>query len=106
MVVAAANQRTVDLRGRRAVRAEEAARLLGVSRSLVFKTIAAGGIGAFRVGRSLRIPLSEIERLLGEPLGAAAEGGDGGSSLPERHTAVGGESFAPLPHPEADPEAA
>lgn len=44
------------------LRVTEAARLLGVSRTTLYQLIAAGEIPVVRIGRSVRIVRSELER--------------------------------------------
>jgi len=44
------------------IRAEEAARLLGLGRSKVFQMIAAGELPVVRLGRSVRVPKAELVR--------------------------------------------
>ncbi|HEX6351081.1 MAG TPA: helix-turn-helix domain-containing protein [Candidatus Dormibacteraeota bacterium] len=42
------------------LRAEEAARMLGLGRSKVFQMLAAGELPVVRIGRSVRIPREEL----------------------------------------------
>ncbi len=44
------------------IRAEEAAKLLGLGRSKVFQMIAAGELPVIRMGRSVRVPRAELMR--------------------------------------------
>lgn len=46
------------------VSVDEAAKILGISRSSAFKAARSGGIRALRFGRRLRVPRIEIDRLL------------------------------------------
>ena len=43
---------------------EEAAEILGMSRSTIYKLITAGEIQSVKIGRSRRIPRQEIERFV------------------------------------------
>lgn len=63
----------------------EVARLLRLEMHAAYKHVRSGAIPAVRVGRSWRIPRSELERVLAERLEAnknGAAGGDPGSALP------------------------
>lgn len=44
----------------------EAARLLGVDRATLYRSLAAGDVQSFRVGRRILIPCRAVEDLLGE----------------------------------------
>jgi excisionase family DNA binding protein len=44
------------------IRAEEAAKLLGLGRSKVFQMIATGELPVIRMGRSVRVPKAELVR--------------------------------------------
>jgi excisionase family DNA binding protein len=57
-------------RDRVALRVKEAAKMLGVSNSVMYEMIGKRQIGVLRLGdhRSIRIPKTEIERLLSENL--------------------------------------
>lgn len=44
----------------------EAARLLGVDRATLYRSLAAGDLESFRVGRRILIPSRAVEDLLGE----------------------------------------
>jgi len=59
-----------DYRDRVALRVKEAAKMLGVSNSAMYEMIGKRQIGVLRLGdhRSIRIPTTEIERLLSENL--------------------------------------
>lgn len=46
------------------LRAEEAARLLGLGRSTVFGLLATGDLPAIRVGRSVRVSRTAIEQFI------------------------------------------
>lgn len=46
------------------LRAEEAARLLGLGRSTVFALLATGELPSVRVGRSVRVSRSAVERFI------------------------------------------
>ncbi len=48
---------------------KEAAASLGISRSLVYRLIAAGQLKVVRIGRSVRVPRSALEGLVLEQLG-------------------------------------
>ena len=48
------------------LRAEEAARLLGLGRSTVFGLLAAGELPAVRVGRSVRVSRAGVEQFIAE----------------------------------------
>lgn len=41
---------------------DEAAKMLGLSRSLVYALAADGGIPSQRIGRAVRIPLADLQR--------------------------------------------
>lgn len=45
---------------------EEFARQLGLSRAMIYKLLAAGSVRSVTIGRSRRIPASEVERVLNE----------------------------------------
>lgn len=62
-------------RDRVALRVKDAAKMLGVSISAMYETIGKRQIGVLRLGdhRSIRIPKTEIERLLSENLVPALE---------------------------------
>lgn len=49
---------------RRAVSVPEAAKMLGISVTSAWKLVYAGDIRAVRLGRSVRVTLTEIDRLL------------------------------------------
>lgn len=49
---------------RRAVSVPEAARLLGISVTTAWKLVYADTIRVVRLGRAVRVPLAEIERIL------------------------------------------
>jgi len=54
---------------RLALRPKEAAKLLGVSKSHLLKQVREGRVRGIRFGKGrVLIPVSEIERLLGEPI--------------------------------------
>jgi excisionase family DNA binding protein len=48
------------------LRAEEAARALGIGRSKLYALVAAGEIPVIRIGRSTRIPAAALERWVEE----------------------------------------
>jgi excisionase family DNA binding protein len=48
------------------LRAEEAARLLGLGRSTVFMLLAAGELPAVRIGRSVRVSRTAVERFIAD----------------------------------------
>lgn len=61
---------------RLAVSVNEAARLLGVSRDLVYDLVARGELPAIRLGRRLVVARRSLQNLLaGQPDGAASEPG-------------------------------
>ena len=69
---------TVDIRTQIAVTVDEAAGLLGISRSKLFPLVTAGVIRSFKIGRARRIPVREIDafierqaQLASSPLGSA-----------------------------------
>ena len=51
---------------REAFKVPEAARTLSVSPRLLWRLIAAGEVGVIRLGRSVRVPRAEIDRILSE----------------------------------------
>lgn len=51
------------------LRVDEAAKLLSISRSLLYELLAAGNIKVVRIGRAVRIPRAELDRWLNEQLG-------------------------------------
>ena len=54
------------------LRAEEAARLLGLGRSTVFALMAAGDLPSVKIGRSVRIPYASLVEWVRERTGTAA----------------------------------
>jgi len=62
---------------------EDAARLLGISRSTVFDLIAHGKIESLKIGRSRRILQSEIEKFIGDLIQGQSTTSDGDQSLNE-----------------------
>ncbi len=48
------------------LRAEEAARALGIGRSKLYALVAAGELSVIRIGRSTRIPAAALERWVEE----------------------------------------
>lgn len=46
---------------------EEAARLLGISRSLAYEAARSGELPTVRIGRRLLVPTSALDRLLSRP---------------------------------------
>lgn len=54
-----------------AVRVPEAARLLDVSRSKAYELIRTGEIPSIRVGKTVRVPLMELEMWVSRKSGAA-----------------------------------
>jgi excisionase family DNA binding protein len=50
------------------LRPEEAADAIGVSRARMYELLAAGEISSLKIGRSRRIPLSELERWIAREL--------------------------------------
>ena len=54
------------------LRADEAARLLGLGRSKVFEMLASGELPAVRIGRAVRIARADLERWVEERRGDAA----------------------------------
>jgi len=59
-------------RDRYAVSPAEAAAMLGLCRTTIYNLIDRGDLSAHKIGRSTRIPITEIERLAGFPSGDAA----------------------------------
>ena len=57
---------------RYAVSPAEAARMLGICRATIYNLINRGELKYQKIGRSTRIPITEIERLAGLPCGDAA----------------------------------
>jgi excisionase family DNA binding protein len=53
-----------DQGGRLVVSVPEAARMLGVSRTLGYELVARGELGSVRLGRRIVVPLAAIEQLL------------------------------------------
>ena len=53
------------------LKVDEAADRIGVSRSMVYKLIATGELPRVKVGRSLRIPVGELDRWLNQKLASA-----------------------------------
>jgi excisionase family DNA binding protein len=68
------------------LRPAEAAEALGISRSRLYQMLAGGQLPVVRVGQSMRVPVRELERWIGERLSAAetatsmAGGSDGESA--------------------------
>jgi excisionase family DNA binding protein len=60
-----------QFRDRYALSPAEAARALGICRATIYNLIARGELKASKIGRSTRIALSEIERLLADGTEAA-----------------------------------
>lgn len=52
----------------RTVSVEEAGRIIGVSRNVVYEAARTGAIPAIRIGRLLRVPIASLEKLLGGPI--------------------------------------
>jgi excisionase family DNA binding protein len=66
------------------LRAEEAARALGIGRSKLYALVAAGELPVIRIGRSTRIPAAALERWVEERTISRAGNpvvGDSGGSL-------------------------
>lgn len=61
-----------DDRRRYALNPAEAAQALGMCRASIYNMIARGELRAVKLGRSTRVPVAEIERLLGGDSGEAA----------------------------------
>lgn len=62
------------------VTVEEAAQMLGISRSSAYGCVRRGELRALRLGRRLVVPRSALEELLGgSPVSVAAPGDDGAS---------------------------
>lgn len=53
------------LRGKQAFSVQEAAEIFGISPITVYRLVRRGELKAVRFGRRVRIPRSEVERLLG-----------------------------------------
>lgn len=68
------------------LRPAEAAEALGISRSRLYHMLAGGQLPVVRVGQSMRVPVRELERWIGERLSAVgsttsmAGGSDGESA--------------------------
>jgi len=56
------------------LRAEEAARALGIGRSKLYALLAAGELPVVRIGRSTRIPAAALERWVEERTAAGCVG--------------------------------
>ncbi len=54
----------IPLEDRLTLTVEEAARLLGISRSLAYEAVAAGKLPSIRIGRRVLVPRAALERLL------------------------------------------
>lgn len=57
----------VDVEEPMALTVEEAARLLGISRTLAYESVARGELPAVRLGRRIVVPRRALERLLAPP---------------------------------------
>lgn len=58
------------------VRADEAARMLGVCRSKAYAMLASGELPAVRIGRSVRVPVAALRAWVEKQTSAAADGTD------------------------------
>ena len=61
---------------------EEAARILGISRSSAYRGAASGDLPVGRLGRRLRVPSAALRQLLSPPWGHVAAVADGDSATP------------------------
>ena len=52
---------------RRTVTVEQAATILGISRTSAFEAVHRGQIPSLRIGRRIVVPVAALERMLGEP---------------------------------------
>jgi excisionase family DNA binding protein len=75
LLTAPREQRAEACTNRHLLSAEQAAELLGLQTKTIRNWIAARRIGVYRIGRAVRIPESEIERILDESHVPAVEGG-------------------------------
>ena len=50
---------------------EEAARLLGISRTLAYRLVQSGKLPSFKVGKRRLIPVTAVERFIAEQLSSA-----------------------------------
>ena len=56
---------------RRTLRVTEAARVLGIPAASLYRHIAEGRVRAIRIGRTIRLRLTDIEAILDEPVKAS-----------------------------------
>lgn len=56
------------------LRPAEAAELLGVSRSRLYALLAEGRLPVVRIGQTMRVPVRELERWIGEQTCSPADG--------------------------------
>ena len=59
------------------LKVEEVASRLGLSRSFVYRLIAEGNLPAIRLGKVIRVKVSELETWIGERTGNGLEVNDG-----------------------------
>lgn len=57
--------RSVDLAARRTVTVEEAAAILGISRTAAYQAASSGQLPTIRIGRRIVVPTAPLARLLG-----------------------------------------
>ncbi len=57
----------VPLEERLTLTVEEAAQLLGISRSFAYEAVAAGELPSIRIGRRVLVPRGALERMLDAP---------------------------------------
>lgn len=74
---------------------EQAAELLGVSRSSGYRGIARGEIPAIRIGGRIRVPTAKLLRMLG--VGSAQAANANGTSIATPNRSVNGERSTPSP---------
>jgi excisionase family DNA binding protein len=57
---------------RETVRVDEAAQILGISRSTAYEAVRRGELPVIRIGRRLVVPRAALERMLGQAVESAA----------------------------------
>ncbi len=58
----------LDQHTRATMTVEEAARIVGISRSAAYRAVATGQLPSIRVGRRLLVPTAKLDQLLGRPV--------------------------------------
>lgn len=76
MVFAGARRTWEAVMDRWTVTVEEAAQMLGISRSSAYECVHRGELRALRLGRRLVVPRAELEELLGVQPADASDSGD------------------------------